>query len=55
MKQILETLYMLGRENPWIAALAVSGVVVTVAVVGVLGCMVVSEIRNMWIRRKEGE
>lgn len=54
MKQILETVYALGRENPWIASLTVAGVVVTVAVVSVLGCMVVSEIRNMWIMRKEG-
>ncbi|MBR1979690.1 hypothetical protein [Candidatus Proelusimicrobium excrementi] len=55
MKQILETLYMLGMENPWIAALTVSGALVTIAVVCVLGCMVACEIRNMWIRRKEGK
>jgi len=55
MKTILDTLYMLGKENAWVAALTVAGAVVTIAVVGVLGCMVVSEIRDMWIRRKEGE
>lgn len=48
MKQILETLYMLGQENAWIAALTVAGVVVTIAVAYVLGCMVA----NMF--RKEG-
>ena len=53
MKQILETLYMLGQENAWIASLTVAGGLVTISVVGVLGCMVVSEIRNMWIGRKE--
>lgn len=51
MKTILETLYALGRENPWIASLSVAAVIVTVAVVGVLGCMVVSQIRNA----REGE
>lgn len=52
MKQILETVYALGMENPWIASLSVAGVVVTVAVVGVLGCMVVSEIKGLI--KKEG-
>ncbi len=55
MKTILDTLYMLGKENAWIAALTVAGGVVTIVVAYVLGCMVVSEIRNMWIRRKEGK
>lgn len=55
MKQVLETAYALGLENPWVASLSVAGAVITVAVVCVLGCMVVSEIRNMWIRRKEGK
>lgn len=52
MKTILETVYALGMENPWIASLTVAGGLVTIAVVGVLGCMVVSEIRNKWSRRK---
>ena len=55
MKQILETLYMLGQENAWIAALTVSGALVTIAVVGVLGCMVANQIRDMWKRKKVGE
>ena len=54
MKTILDTLYMLGKENAWVAALTVVGAVVTVAIVGALGCMVVSEIRNAWIQKKEG-
>lgn len=46
MKTILETVYALGLENPWVASLSVAGVLVTVAVVCVLGCMVVNTIKN---------
>jgi hypothetical protein len=46
MKTILETLYALGKENPWIASLTVAGGMVTVAVVCVLGCMVAGQIKE---------
>lgn len=52
MKQILETLYMLGQENAWIASLTVAGGLVTIAVVGVLGCMVANQIKALI--KKEG-
>lgn len=52
MKTILETLYALGMENPWIASLTVAGVMVTVAVVCVLGCMVAGQIKALI--QKEG-
>jgi hypothetical protein len=39
-------------ENPWIASLTVAGVMVTVAVVGVLGCMVAGQ--NKESIQKEG-
>lgn len=46
MKTILETLYALGRENAWIASLSVAGALVTIAVVCVLACMIVSAIKG---------
>ena len=45
MKTILDTVYTLGLENPWIASLSVAAAVVTVAVVCVLSCVMVSMIR----------
>lgn len=50
MKQVLETLYALGRENAWIASLSVAGGVVTVAVICVLGCMIASSIMEAFHR-----
>ena len=46
MKQILETVYELGRENPWIASLTVTGALITIAVVCVLVCMIAGSIRK---------
>lgn len=52
MKTILDTLYMLGKENAWVASLSVAGGLVTIAVVCMLGCMVANQIRAMI--KKEG-
>lgn len=46
MKQVLETAYALGLENPWVASLSVAGAVITVAVVCVLGCMIADGIKG---------